>query len=358
MIEDLKIVNIGHYINRTGTLFLHSLLDNHPQILSIPGVINLKKILKHKVNSPKQALELFESENPKFFDTSTFSSTDINNSRLFFLGEKKNDRILTNKEIFRASFLQFFSSNLKITKKKIILAIYFAYAKSHDKNIENKKILLLHPHEQNICVEFNRIFPFSKFLIPIRNPVKTYYSLIETRRIKCNLRNQKYYPRNSLIEFVNGLNNFRKNKFDMMIIRLEDLGKNTEKEMRKISEYININFDITSLQSTFGGYKYWGNTINLQRNKFEEKDYTSYKKANKIDLSILELLNIGIIKEFYNENNTHLKKRYGFYKILLPLEDELRFLKNFSVKYLFSYVKFIILYFPKRIFLIFKLMQI
>ena len=109
MIENLKIVNIGHYVNRTGTLFLHSLLDNHPQILSIPGVINLNNILQNKVTSANQALEYFERENPKFFDTSKFTLTDKNNSQLFCLGEEKNDKILTDKEFFRSSFLKFFN---------------------------------------------------------------------------------------------------------------------------------------------------------------------------------------------------------------------------------------------------------
>ena len=222
--------------------------------------------------------------------------------------------------------------------------------------ILRKKVLLLHPHEQNICIEFNKIFPSSKFLIPIRNPIKVYYSLIETRRTKCNLYHNKYYPRGGLVELVDGLDNFRKNNFDMKIIKLEKLGKNTEMEMKKVCDYIGINFDNVLLKSTFGGLKYWGNTINLQRNSYEEKNYDSFINANKTDLKVLEILNHRIFKEFYKEENILNVKKFDFYKVIYPLKDEILFLKDFSPKYILLYIKFIIFYLPKRLYLILKLL--
>ena len=69
--------------------------------------------------------------------------------------------------------------------------------------------------------------------------------------------------------------------------------------MKKVCDYIDIDFHENLLKSTFGGLKYWGNTINLQRNIFEEKEYTSFKKANNTDLSILRILNKNLIEEFY-----------------------------------------------------------
>ena len=48
---NLKIVAISHFISRSGTLYLHSLLDNHPQIASIPGTINIVDLLEIKTPS-------------------------------------------------------------------------------------------------------------------------------------------------------------------------------------------------------------------------------------------------------------------------------------------------------------------
>ena len=40
----LNIASIAHYHSCTGTVFLHSLLDDHPEIISIPGVPNLMNL--------------------------------------------------------------------------------------------------------------------------------------------------------------------------------------------------------------------------------------------------------------------------------------------------------------------------
>jgi len=355
MNNNLKIVNIGHYINRTGTLFLHSLLDNHPQILTIPGVLNFNDILKNKISSSEKALELFENENPKFFDTSSFNIFDKNNSQLFYLGEEKKSKIITNKRVFKETFFEVLKEFGDLSKGNIIKSVYLAYAISHNEKLDEKKILLLHPHEQKICLEFKKLFPSSKFLIPIRNPIKVYFSLIETRRTKCNIRDMLYYPRGSFKEFIEGLNNFKKNNLNMYVIRLEDLGNKTEDTMKKICEYINIEFNKSLLISTFGGYKYWGNTINLQRNNYDEKNYESFEKANKNDLDFLKILNIEILKKYYTEIDVSNINKYSLYKIIKPLNDEIIFIRDFNIKYLFNYLKFLIYYIPKRIFLIFKL---
>lgn len=357
MNKNLKVVNIGHYINRTGTLFLHSLLDNHPQILTVPGVLNFNNILKNKISSPENALELFENENPKFFDTSSFNIFDKNNSQLFYLGENKKSKIITNKTIFKETFIEMLKEFGDLSKSSIIKSVYLAYAISHNEKLDEKKILLLHPHEQKICLEFKKLFPSSKFLIPIRNPIKVYFSLIETRRTKCDIRDTLYYPRGSFKEFIEGLNNFKKNNLNMHVIRLEDLGKNTEDTMKKICEYINIEFNKSLLTSTFGGYKYWGNTINLQRSNYIEKNYKSYEKAKKNDLEFLKIINVEILKKFYTEIDVNRINKYSLYKILKPLNDEIIFIRDFNVKYLFKYLKFLIYYIPKRIFLILKLIR-
>ena len=48
IIKNLDIVCFGHYASRTGIVFIYSLLDNHPQTLSIPGVQNYNEMVKKK----------------------------------------------------------------------------------------------------------------------------------------------------------------------------------------------------------------------------------------------------------------------------------------------------------------------
>ena len=75
-IFDLKIVAIGHFVSRSGTIFIHSLLDNHPEVITVPATIDITHLLVDKKLSVQEYYEIFEKNNPKFFDTSKFTQKD------------------------------------------------------------------------------------------------------------------------------------------------------------------------------------------------------------------------------------------------------------------------------------------
>ena len=158
---NLRIVSISHYQSCTGTLYLHSLLDGHPQICTIPGVPNLMPLLSKKYSTPEEALHIFEDYNPKFYDTNTMTLVDENNSGFHNLGKSMNEGIITDKKIFRDSFF----SNIKdveLSKRNVIISIYLAYSISHNTDLDQLEIILLHPHEPSITFEFHKIFPESQ----------------------------------------------------------------------------------------------------------------------------------------------------------------------------------------------------
>ena len=206
IIKNLDIVCIGHYVSRTGALFIHSSLDNHPQILSIPGVQNYNMMINKKINTPEEALRIFERNIPKFYDTSNFTEKDHNNCCLFRLGENKKDKIITNKKLFETYFFEFFNYN-EISEKNIILGIYYSYGKVHNFNFDNLKVLLLHPHEKEMTIIFKKIFNNAKFLIPIRHPIKVYKSITKNNHIMNKIRNITYYPYSQLLQLTLNLYN-------------------------------------------------------------------------------------------------------------------------------------------------------
>ena len=44
-IFDLKTVAIGHFVSRSGTIFIHSLLDNPPEVITVPATIDIAHLL-------------------------------------------------------------------------------------------------------------------------------------------------------------------------------------------------------------------------------------------------------------------------------------------------------------------------
>tara|TARA_E500000178_G_C17001859_1_gene746093 strand:+ start:79 stop:1164 length:1086 start_codon:yes stop_codon:yes gene_type:complete len=352
--KNYQIVNIGHFVSRTGTVFLHSLLDSHPQILTMPAVINFRNLLnKRNFYTAEEAFEIFDKENPKFYDTSLQKPSDVPDNGLYKLGDNKDDKILTNKKAFKAFFLENLKSSNSITFKNVLVSLNIAYGKTHNKDINKCKVILLHPHEKKDCITFNKLFENSKFLIPVRNPLNVYNSIIKMIKFRKKIRSQLYYPSGQLIQFAKGLDDFRYDKMNMHILKLENLEQNFEVEMKKICNYMEIDFDSCVLKSTFGGKKFWGNTYKNPREKYVPNKINIEKTLSKKDLIILSKINEKIMEEFGYNNKSYTNKSeiFSTLNFFFPLDDEIEFLKNFKFKNLNSYLKFLCYFLPKRIYL-------
>ena len=140
----LTVAMITHY-QSSGSVYLHSLLDGHPQIMTIPGVPHLDPIIKGVFNTPQESLDVFNLANPKFYDTSQMSLIETNNSGLYRLGEKGDEGIITDEICFNRYFNECIH-NEELSVRNIIFSLYYAYAKTHFVNVNNKKVVLFHPH--------------------------------------------------------------------------------------------------------------------------------------------------------------------------------------------------------------------
>ena len=58
----------------------------------------------------------------------------------------------------------------------------------------------------------------------------------------------------------------------MHLIKFENLKDNLSNEMSRICDFIDIKFHKSLLSCSFGGYKYWGNTVTVAADKFDENN--------------------------------------------------------------------------------------
>ena len=351
---NLKIVAISHFISRSGTLYLHSLLDNHPEIATIPGTIDIVELLKIKKNSSAlECYEIFKKNNPKFFDTSSFNFKDKNNSSLWILGDDKKRKILTDENLFKTNFLKALDGR-KIEPRNILISLYLAYAKAHNKKIKNYKIILMHPHEKKTTLLFNKFFKDAIYFIPIRNPYSAYKSIIKKTKFVNKLREIKYYPSGQLLDSALDIKNFHINKLNMYFFKLEDLGNNLETIMKKVANILNIEFNQSMLVSTFGGEKYWSNSVEKQSNEFDRSRHKDEINLPKNDIKIIYFINSQLV-DVMNYRKIQLTRTDNSMLpifCLLPMEDEINFIKDIEIKHWIIIFKFLIFYFPKRIILI------
>ena len=353
---NLKIVAISHFISRSGTLYLHSLLDNHSEIATIPGTIDIVDLLNIDKNcTAEKCFNLFRKNNPKFFDTSKFTFLDKNNSSLWILGDNKKDKIITDENFFKQHFINCLE-NKEINSRNVIIALYYAYAKTHNKKIEKFKVILMHPHEKKTTLKFNKFFKDAIYLVPIRNPIRAYLGILKKIKYVNNLREIEYYPSGQLMESALDIKDFYDQKLDLYFIKIEDLGKNAKSIMNQISKILKINYENSMLESTFGAKKYWSNSVEKQTNHFDKSRHDNTINLPRKDLIILNLLNSELIEALkYQRFNLKFHERVLLPAIIFfPMEDEMEFLKNFKIRKLNLYAKFLIYFVPKRL----KLIQV
>ena len=351
----LNIASIAHYHSCTGTVFLHSLLDDHPEIISIPGVPNLMNLFKKKYSSASEALEKFLNDNPCFFDTALFKPEMPNTAGLWCLGKNKSDHIVTDQKLFE----DFFYSHIKnqnINPKTIIISIYYAYAKAHGVDLSRSKCILFHPHEKGNAILFHKFFPESKYIIPVRNPIRTYCSIISNVRRKSKFEGFNYIPSGQLIQNALDLRSFHNIGMKMYIFKFERFGDKSESLMKEVANYLDINFSHSLLKSTFGGYQYWGANPEKLSSIYDKKRHTNLISLKKLDLLILNSINKEFSKmmDYKIMNISPLEKLLVPLIIMFPLEDERKFFlqslrKILKIQIFLNLIKFCIKYFPNRI---------
>ena len=203
-------------------------------------------------------------------------------------------------------------------------------------------------------IRFSNYFKDALYIIPIRNPVRAYKSVIKKTRYMSKMRKKEYYPSGQLLENALDIEEFYKKRLDMYFIRLESLGLNLKNIMLNISKLLGINYNPSMLKSTFGGKKYWSNSINSPANHFDESKHNDEVNLPRKDKIILIFVNLVLVDKlnYKNLKLTFLEKLTLPFLIFLPLKDEIDFLKDFKLSEIRIYLKFIIFFFPKRLILL------
>ena len=138
----MKIVVLLAAMTRGGIDLFQSLLDNHSEILQLPGKFYidefLKKIKNKKVNS--EIAQEFINCYQEYFD-SRLNIVERHN----FLGQNKDEFYFIDKDKFIKKFDEL-SKNKKLNKKEIIINLHLAYSSASEESIDKKKLIILQIH--------------------------------------------------------------------------------------------------------------------------------------------------------------------------------------------------------------------
>jgi len=349
---------------RTGTDFLQSLFDSHPQVLTFNSVLLYHNFWNNSVcvNAGRFDLSDFIDEFIGKHIERLKSRYDIS-ERKDQLGENYNQSVDIDLNRFKSEVINLLKGQ-EVNSKNSMLAIYAAYSICLGQDIEKKTILLHHTHHFKELESYLKDFSDSKIICMTRDPRANFVSGIENWRrfrpstdYECHLH---FYIKR-ILEDATVLKKYNN---EYIAIRIEDMGN--ERTTRRLCEWLNIPYNDCLKESTWGGMRWHGDRISAKKNKDKgwSKDMIRNdweERLSSKDKYILNFLMINRLKHYgYNYKKVGILDFIILpFLILTPLTYEQRFfsfsyirdsIRNKEYRKMASNVEFYL----RRIYLFFK----
>ena len=355
-------------LGRSGSLFFHSLFDGSKDIATIPGVyfkgffgngVWQRLYNKKEKNWKKGLVERFLRMYEAVFDANSSApvpgdpmsgKTGIGvNCGLTNMGENQDIALKVDKYKFKEKLLELLDNYTEISQKEFFKLIHIAWEEIKDPPQKNKKLILYHIHNPTISefAKFIKLFPESKNIFIVRNPIKAAESwmytqwpdeeklqIIEKMNIETKKNTLKFILSNAygrlftMLLFSRNLINISKNTY---AVKLETLKEHPKETMQKICDILEIEFDKELLKSEFLGYKYYGPKSKLHKN------IQGFDKSNiKRDYVLFSQNDLELIETVFYPYNKALNyptkeiDTYSIKKALIQNETILDFEKKFA----------------------------
>ena len=279
---------------RSGSLFLHSLLDGHPQISTLPGYffkgwfsentwpilqpnfedINWRETLVEKICTHFEPQFNAHCKRNVIGEPNGNTEWFAKNLGFTQLGENHSEVLELDQQKFKSKFIDLSQKYDEMDSRICFELIHKAFDKAYripENSSQRDKIIFYHLHNPSYFerANFNYHYPDSKSLFIIRHPIQMLESwlLADLTYLPALLEENLSFSENyhfikilncgskishSLEYFLNPLNSIE----NVRGIKLEDLKKNPKKTLRKISEWIGIKDKSLLYQSTFMGKRF------------------------------------------------------------------------------------------------------
>lgn len=322
---------------KSGSLFLHSLLDGHPEISTLPGYFfsgwfnqNSWPIFKPdycevnwRENLADNICKYFEPQfdnnsKKKLIGKPKDDNLWLNNDNGFTqLGENNSEPMALDQDIFKNYLVDLLMPFDEINPKICFDMINEAFDKAYRKNSGNsKKVTLYHQYKPSVFerANFNYFYPNNKTLLLVSNPIQMLANCVlhDLAKLQETTGNKvSFFDDDSFYEiltstknilsileyFINPMNSFKNVKG----VRLEDIKSNPKQILPKIEKWIGIKNNNSLYESNFLGKNISIPSINfnnIEGFNTEATDDPIGRVFHSRDIQILETLFWPIMKEY------------------------------------------------------------
>jgi len=264
-----KITALVHF-GRSGTGLLHSLIDGHPEISTLPSVyfseffdhFTWKKII---AGGWEEMANRFATIYHVLFDAS--SSAPIPAGYLKFIsyfgqkegltnvGINKSEVLRVDKKVFIKELKQLMNSYDRLDAITFFMLIHSSYEIAIQ-NFNKKKHIFYHIHNPDAYARLNflRLTPSTNWLMMVREPLQSCESWIKN---SFHENNYKTIAKR-IFQMLFDVDNIIYRDENSIGVRLEDLKKYPKKTIQALCSWLGIEENDNLYEMTVQGKKWWG----------------------------------------------------------------------------------------------------
>ncbi len=264
-----KLVALLHF-GRSGTGLLHSLIDGHPEISTLPGIymrgffndgvwgrISAEGWSKLPERFADEFAVLFDAKSPsstpgRFRENSSFLG---DNEGMTNVGENRDESLRLDRGKFCSEVLALMKGLDKINPKSFFQIAHLAFERVLG-TINKKNTVFYHIHNPDDFAKLNlvRYFPKTKLVMMIREPVKSCESWIRNDFV----RNDYNIIAPRIISMLFDIDQVVFRMQESVGVRLEDLKINPDATLLSLCAWLGIKKTPSLYQMTAQGKKWWG----------------------------------------------------------------------------------------------------
>jgi hypothetical protein len=274
--EQLSVVAIFFW-GRSGSVFLHSLFDSHPEVLTLPATrINAFHGRQWPVIArepdPSAMARRFVEWNPSLFD----GRRDRWFEGLDAMGPARDTPIEVDAERFVRELATLLSVGAPATRRSFFLAAHVAYALARGEDVSGKTTIVYHLHSPEAYANIRAAledFPELRAVGVTREPIRSVLSYL--RKNVLVARAWQHQDRSEYAQLApSGGYNFvyrhqligwrellARHPMPFLPLRIEDLNRDIEGQMRRVAVFLGLSWHECLTLSTFNGLAYGGDQL-------------------------------------------------------------------------------------------------
>ena len=264
-----KIVSLVHF-GRSGTGLLHSLIDGHPEVSSMPSIY-FSEFFNHSTwdnivsGGWSKMADHFIATYKVLFDASVQNPIESKSRNLITnlgqkegmanLGDQRDEVLRVDKALFQLELQRLMDLHDHLDAYVFFKLVHMAYDKAlKDRNLKSLIFYHIHNPDNYAKLNFVQSAPHANWVMMVREPIQTCESWVRS-----SFYNNEYAGISTkIITMLFEIDNIIYDKQNAIGVRLEDLKKFPRKTIPALCDWMGIEETESLYDMTAQGKKWWG----------------------------------------------------------------------------------------------------